>query len=193
MSLFTKKNLTKVEAWKARNGLKILRVSLGFVFLWFGVLKFFPGLSSAEMLAGRTIFKLTFGFISPELSMPLLAVWESIIGIGLITAYRLRIILLLLYFQMIGTFLPLIFFNSETWTNHLFVLTLLGQYIIKNIILISSAIVIGATSNGGALISDPSVAEKAQHLQLLNSSFRRRFDTDPSQNVQTNKLSNSSF
>ena len=43
MSLFTKENLIKVEAWKARNGLKILRISLGFIFIWFGVLKFFPG------------------------------------------------------------------------------------------------------------------------------------------------------
>ncbi len=164
MSLFTEENLIKVEAWKARNGLKILRISLGFIFIWFGVLKFFPGLSSAEMLAGRTISSLTFGLIPAELSMPLLAVWESVIGLGLITAYRLRLTLLLLYLQMIGTFLPLFFFSNETWTSHLFVPTLLGQYIIKNIVLISSAIVIGATSHGGALISDPSVAEKAQTL-----------------------------
>ncbi len=187
MLLFTKNNLIKVEAWKARNGLKILRISLGFIFLWFGLLKFFPGLSSAEMLAGRTIFKLTFGFISPEFSMPLLAVWESVIGVGLITAYRLRIILLLLYFQMIGTFLPLIFFNSETWTNNLFVPTLLGQYIIKNIVLISSALVIGATSGGGALISDSLAAEKAQYLQALNSRFRRRFHTDLPEHMPTRR------
>lgn len=135
------------------------------------------------MLAGRTISTLTFGLISAKFSMPLLAVWESIIGLGLITAFRFRITLLLLYLQMIGTFLPLIFFSNETWTGHLLVPTLLGQYIIKNIVLISSAIVIGATSHGGALISDPSVAEKAQHLELLNARFRRRFDVDPPQDV----------
>lgn len=183
MSLFTRENLNKIEAWKPRNGLSILRISLGLIFIWFGVLKFFPGLSSAETLAGRTIYKLTFGYISSEISMPLLALWESVIGLGLITTYRLRITLLLLYLQMVGTFLPIVFFNDETWTNNLFVPTLLGQYIIKNIVLISSAIVIGATCSGGALISDPLIAKKAQHQELLISRFRRRFKTNPDQKV----------
>ncbi|HXI01186.1 MAG TPA: DoxX family membrane protein [Sphingobacteriaceae bacterium] len=179
MYLFNRENLTRIEAWKARNGMTILRISLGLVFFWFGFLKFFPGLSSAEMLAGRTIHKLSLGFISPQFSMPLLAVWECLIGLGLITAYRLRITLLLLYMQMIGTFLPLVFFYSETWTDNIFVPTLLGQYIIKNIVLISAAIVIGATCGGGALISNPIVAKKAKHQEKLASRFQRRFHIDP--------------
>ena len=159
MLLFNQKNLAKIESWKARNGITLLRISLGLVFTWFGILKFFPGLSPAEMLAGRTISKLTFGYITPQYSMPLLAFWETLIGLGLITTYRLRITLWLLYLQMIGTFLPFFFFFSETWTSHLFVPSLLGQYIIKNIVLISSAIVIGATCDEGALNSDPIVAQ----------------------------------
>ncbi|HEV7350033.1 DoxX family protein [Telluribacter sp.] len=179
MLLFNKVNEAKLVAWRARNGLKILRISLGVLFLWFGLLKFFPGLSPAEMLAGRTIHVLTLGRVEPEISMPLLAIWEGLIGLGLIFNYQIRITLLLLYFQMIGTFLPIIFFNNETWTSNVLVPTLLGQYIIKNIILISAAIVIGATSSGGALIYDPIIAKRAQYLELLYERFRRRFKKEP--------------
>lgn len=72
-----------------------------------------------------------------------------------------------------------VFFYSETWTSNLFVPTLLGQYIIKNFVLISAAIVIAATCGGGVLISDPEVAKKAQHQEKLAYRFRRLFKTDP--------------
>lgn len=136
--------------WKARNGLNILRISLGCVFIWFGVLKFFPGISSAEVIAGKTIEKLTFGYLQPAFSLPALAIWECIIGLGLISKRWLGLTLLLLYFQMMGTFLPLFFFPEETFTSSIFIPTLLGQYIIKNIVLLSGGIVIGATIKGNA-------------------------------------------
>ncbi len=167
--------------WKARHGMLILRISLGVVFIWFGALKYFHGVSPAEMLAGRTIDKLTFGFIHPGISMPLLATWECLIGIGLIYGKFMRLTLFLLYMQMAGTFLPLVFFRSETWTTVLFVPTLLGQYIIKNCVLISAGIVIGATSNGGALISNPIAARKAQKLQLLYQRYHRRYHKEPTE------------
>lgn len=184
MLLFNKENEASLVAWKGRNGLHILRISLGLIFIWFGLLKFFPGLSPAETLAGRTIYITTFGFVKAEFSMPLLAIWECLIGIGLITTYRIRFTLLLLYCQMAGTFLPLVLFYQETWTSNIFVPTLLGQYIIKNIVLISSAIVIGATVGGGALISDPVVARKALDLQTLHYRFRRRFHREPKEGLQ---------
>ncbi len=52
----------------ARISLTLLRISLGIVFLWFGVLKFFPELSPAEELATRTIEVLTLGIVQPALS-----------------------------------------------------------------------------------------------------------------------------
>jgi hypothetical protein len=54
-----------------------------------------------------------------------------------------------------GTFLPLFFFPHETFTSSIFIPTLLGQYIIKNIVLMSGGIVIGATVKGGRLTSKP--------------------------------------
>ncbi|MFC4427523.1 DoxX family membrane protein [Deinococcus navajonensis] len=94
----------------ARHGIALLRLSLGIVFFWFGVQKFFPGLSSAEDLATRTISVLTFGRLPAGVSLPVLATWECAIGLGLLTGRLLRLTLLLLVVQMAGTFLPLVLF-----------------------------------------------------------------------------------
>ncbi|MFC4141786.1 DoxX family membrane protein [Pedobacter mendelii] len=163
----------RIIAWKARNGMNILRICLGIIFIWFGFLKFFPGASSAEEIAGRTILKLSLGWVKPEVSMPVLAVWECVIGLGLISKAWLRLTLILLYLQMAGTFLPLLFFPHETFNHSLFVPTLLGQYIIKNFVLISSGIVIGATLKGGKLVSSPLVAEKSIKREKRFGRIRR--------------------
>ena len=139
----------------ARIGVPVLRIALGIVFLWFGVLKFFPGVSPAETLAARTIEQLTGGLVQPALSLPLLATWESVIGIGLILNRAMRGILFLLAVQMAGTFTPLVLFPSETFTVWPIVPTLEGQYIIKNIVLIGAAMVVGATVRGGGLVAEP--------------------------------------
>jgi len=145
----------RITSTLARIGVPILRVALGVVFLWFGVLKFFPGVSPAETLAARTIEQLTFGAIRPNVSLPVLAAWESLIGVGLILNVWMRGILLLLAIQMLGTFTPLILFPTETFSVWPFLPTLEGQYIIKNIVLIGAAMVVGATVRGGRLVPEP--------------------------------------
>lgn len=134
-----------ITKWMSRNGIPLLRISLGIVFIWFGVLKFFPGVSPAQMLAAETIEVLTFGMVKPSVSVYLLAILETVIGIGLITRAYLRLTLLLLFGQMLGTVTPLFLFPSQTFTIFPIVPTLEGQYIIKNIILVSAGIVIGST------------------------------------------------
>ena len=74
-----------ITEWMARYGITLLRVSVGIVFLWFGVLKFFPNLSPAQDLATHTISVLTFGIVPPNISLPVLAAWEVVIGLGLIS------------------------------------------------------------------------------------------------------------
>jgi len=144
----------EVTEWLARNGIPILRVGLGVVFLWFGLLKFIPGGSPAEDLAGRTVAVLTLGLIQPSVSLVILAVWESIIGLGLISGVFLRATLLLLILQMLGTLTPLVFFPAETFTHIPYAPSLEGQYIIKNVVMIGAALVIGATARGGRIVSD---------------------------------------
>jgi len=148
----------RITGTLARVGVPVIRIALGIVFLWFGVLKFFPNLSPAEDLAARTIERLSFGAIQPAVSLPVLAAWESLIGIGLILNRWMRGVLFLLAVQMAGTFTPLVLFPDETFSVWPLVPTLEGQYIIKNIVLIGAAMVVGATVRGGGLVAEPPIA-----------------------------------
>ncbi len=144
-----------LTARMAKYGVWFLRVSLGIVFLWFGALKFFPGLSPAEGLAARTISQLTLGYLAPQTAVLILAVWESLIGFGLLSGLYLRAILFLLWAQMLGTIMPLFFFPKELFQVFPYVPTLEGQYIFKNIVLVSAGLVIGATVRGGRVVAEP--------------------------------------
>ena len=144
------KNLT---AHMARYGITLLRLSVGIIFLWFGFLKFFPGLSPAENLAARTIEVLSFGWVPPPIALTLLAAWECAVGLGLILGVYLRATLLLLWLQMAGTVTPLFIFPQEVFSQFPYAPTLEGQYIIKNLVLVSAGIVVGATVRGGRLKS----------------------------------------
>lgn len=125
-----------------RYGTTTLRISLGVVFLWFGFLKFFPNVSPAETLATRTIDVLTFGLIVPSVSIKILALWESLIGLGMLTNKFQRVTLLLLWSQMVGAWSPLVIFPSEMFIMFPFVLTLEGQYIVKNLVIIAGSFVL---------------------------------------------------
>lgn len=140
---------TLITQWLARYAITCLRLAMGIVFFWFGILKFIPHLSPAEDLAARTIALLTFGVIPPHLSLVLLASWECLIGLGLLTGYWLRATLVLLLLQMAGTITPLFFFPHETFLQLPYAPTLEGQYILKNMVLVTGALVIGATVRGG--------------------------------------------
>ena len=144
----------RITATLALAGIPVLRIGLGVVFLWFGVLKFFPDLSPAQDLATRTIEQLTFGVVGPVVSLPVLAAWESFIGLGLISGRFLRVTLFLLAVQMLGTLTPLVLFPAETFTRFPIAPTLEGQYIIKNVVLVGAAMVVGATVRGGRLVPE---------------------------------------
>lgn len=151
-----------VTRWLARYSIALLRISLGIIFFWFGVLKFFPGASPAEQLATRTIEVLTFGVVEEQLSLPILAAWEVLIGLGLILHRWMRATLSLLLVQMMGTVAPLFLFPEATWTRFPVAGTLEGQYIIKNLVLVTGALVVGATVRGGALVADRELVEQAR-------------------------------
>ncbi len=139
-----------ITHWMADYGLLILRIGLGVVFFWFGALKLVPGLSPAEELVRNTIY-----FVDPDLFLPVLAIWEMLIGLGLIFGKFMRLTLLLLFLQMPGTALPLLILPEVTWTAFPIGLTLEGQYIIKNLVLIGAGLVLGGTVRGGRLDPEP--------------------------------------
>ena len=139
MYMFLDEMDRRIAGWMERYGHLLLRYSLGIVFIWFGALK--PlGVSPAEELVKRTVY-----WFSPDLFVPILGCWEVAIGVGLLFRPLLRVALLLLFLQMPGTVLPLILLPDVCFTQFPFGLTLEGQYIIKNLILISAAIVVGGT------------------------------------------------
>lgn len=136
--------------WMARYGLIVLRLGMGVVFFWFGALKLYPGLSPAEELVRKTTY-----FVDPDWFLPVLAIWEMLIGVGLIVGKYLRLTLLLLFAQMVGTALPLVVLPQAVWTVFPFGLTLEGQYIVKNLVIIGAALVLGGTVRGGWLNAEP--------------------------------------
>ena len=136
--------------WMAAHALTIVRIGLGIIFFWFGALKIVPGLSPAEELVRNTT-----PFVNPAWFIPVLAIWEMVIGLGLITGKFMRFTLLLLFLQMPGTALPLLVLPNVVWTQFPYGLTLEGQYIIKNLVLVGSGLALGATVRGGRLTADP--------------------------------------
>lgn len=125
-----------------RRYLFLLRISIGIIYIWFGALKFFHGYSPAEDLAINTINKLSFGLIPQPVNIILLAAWECIVGLLLIAGKWVRIALIFLFIHMICTFTPLLFFPDVSFKYAPYGFTLVGQYIMKNIIIVCAALVI---------------------------------------------------
>ncbi|MBW4891334.1 hypothetical protein KXQ82_16520 [Mucilaginibacter sp. HMF5004] len=124
------------------NPFKILSISIGIIYLWFGVLKFFFGLSPAEQVASQTIHQLTFGLLPDRIAISALAVWECVLGTMLILRRYMKFTLILMFAHMCLTFTPFVFFPHQTFMHLPYDFTLLGQYIMKNIIIISSGAVL---------------------------------------------------
>ncbi|AJF61164.1 TPA: hypothetical protein HA239_05090 [Candidatus Woesearchaeota archaeon] len=127
-----------IIAWMDRWGVTLLRYSLAIVFIWFGILKPF-GLSSATDMVAKTVY-----WVDPAWFIPFLGWWEVVIGVCLLYKPMVRAGIFLMALQMAGTFLPMILLPDVVYVQFPFVLTLEGQYIVKNIVLISAAIVVGS-------------------------------------------------
>ena len=123
-----------------RIGLTFLRFAIGVVFIWFGALKTIGELSPAYDLVAATVYWLT-----PEIIVPLLGLWEVAIGLAFLFTPLTRIAILLLFLQLPGTFLPLVLLPEVCFTVIPWGLTLEGQYIVKNLVIIGAALVIGST------------------------------------------------
>lgn len=123
-----------------------LRVSIGIIYFWFGALKFFHGYSPAEDLAINTITKLTIGMIDAPINIFLLAIWECLIGLLLIFGIMVRPVLIFLFIHMICTFLPMVFFPNISFNGEPYRFTLVGQYIMKNIVIICAGYIIWQTT-----------------------------------------------
>jgi len=122
--------------------LTLLRISIGIIYLWFGALKFFHGYSPAEDLAINTINRLTLGFVPQPVNIILLAIWECSVGLCLIFGKWVRAALVLFFVHMACTFTPLLFFPDVSFKFAPYGFTLVGQYIMKNIVIVCAGVVL---------------------------------------------------
>ncbi len=121
-----------------RNSLTLLRFSLAIIFIWFRALKPF-GQSPAVELITKTVY-----WFDPKIFIPILGIWEMLIGICLLFPPLIRVGLALLALQMPRTFLPLVLLPEVCFISIPFDLTLEGQYIVKNLVLIGAGLVVGS-------------------------------------------------
>jgi putative oxidoreductase len=129
----------RILAWLGRAALPLLRVSLGLVFVWFGALKIGGETPVADLVAD-TVY-----WVDPSWFVPLLGVFEVVVGIGLLFGRLLRIVLALFALQMMGTFLVLVIQPEVAFQDgNPLLLTTEGEFVIKNLVLLSAGLVIGS-------------------------------------------------
>lgn len=118
------------------HALSILRMAMGLIYFWYGMLKV-VGMSPAEEL----VFNATH-WIGVHNFVVFLGVWEIAIGICLWIKRWMRLGIILLLIQFPGTFLPLFLNPEDCFTSIPFGLTLEGQYIFKNLVFLAATLIL---------------------------------------------------
>lgn len=125
--------ITNLHRW----AIPVLRVALGIVFFWFGALKVLGVSPVVELVES------TYSFLPASEFVIILGIWEMLIGIGLLSKRCLRTTLVLLWLQMFGTFISLALAPSMFFTGNVFVLTIEGEFVVKNLVLVAASLVVG--------------------------------------------------
>lgn len=146
---------TGAQRWLIAHSIAILRVSMGVIFLLFGALKFFPGVSPAQGLVEKTIDMLMLGLIPGGVALVAVATLECVIGLCLISGRAVRAAVYLLAVQLIGILSPLVLLTARLFDGPHGAPTLEGQYVLKDIILVAAALVLAATVGGARLTPKP--------------------------------------
>jgi uncharacterized membrane protein YphA (DoxX/SURF4 family) len=123
-----------------RVSVPVLRISLGLVFVWFGLLKVFQ-VSPVSELVARTVY-----WVDPDVVVPGLGVFEVTVGTLLLFGRALRLAVFLLVAQLVGTFLTFLVLPNVIFRDGIpFLLTVEGEFVVKNLVLISAGLVVGTT------------------------------------------------
>ena len=119
------------------------RISLFIIYFWFGILKIFD--VSAAIPLVHDLMEKTFliYLMTPAVFLVLFSCYEMLIGILFLIPKLTRFAVVLIFAHMIMTALPLFLLPETTWVGF-FTPTLEGQYIIKNLLIITVAMYIGA-------------------------------------------------
>ena len=138
----------RLDGWVIRcmqaHGIRVLRIALGIVFIWFGLLKVI-GRSPVVELVARTVY-----WVDPRWFVPFLGFWETVVGVGLLFAVALRATLFLFWLQLAGTFLVLVLHPGIAFQDHNpLLLTTEGEFVVKNLVLIAGGLAVGGTVGRG--------------------------------------------
>ena len=171
-----------VHGWLVRHSIGALRVSMGLVFLGFGVLKFFPGVSPAENLVEATIEVMSGGLVPARVGLVATAVLECLIGLSLLTGRYLRVTVYLLVGELLGILSPVVLLPGRLFSGPAHMPTLEGQYVLKDIILVAAAMVVTTTFRGARITLDeswsPACIEAASHRSTPDGTPGRLAEPD---------------
>lgn len=139
-----RERLTRFDDWMiavlGRWGIPVLRLSLGLVFVWFGALKV-AGVSPVSDLVSRTVY-----WVDPSWFVPALGAVEVLIGVALLAGRALRLVLFLFWGELLGTFLVLVVQPDVAFrSGNPLLLTVEGEFVVKNLVLLSAGLVVGST------------------------------------------------
>ena len=127
---------THVVLSEVFSGNRLIIFSIGVIYFVFGVLKFFPNFSPAEDIAKKTIDVLINNSVHSDISYLVLAMWETLIGLFFILNYKQRITTILAIIHLSFTFSVFFIFPELSFNKSSFSFNLLGQYVVKNIIIV---------------------------------------------------------
>lgn len=138
-----------IHRWLIRYSITALRISMGLVYLGFGILKYFPGVSPAQDLALTTTHLLSFGLVPAlvpdSVAMVLIATLECTVGLLLITGRWLLLTISLLAVHLVGILSPIVLLAGRMFDGPHHMPTLEGQYVLKDLIVLTAAMVIATT------------------------------------------------
>lgn len=131
-----------LHTWLARASIPLLRISMGIIVLIFGFLKFFPGASPAQHMVETVAHTLTFGLLPDRPTLLALASVECVIGLSLVTGWGLRVIIYPTAVWAVSILSPLVLMPGELFSGPGHAPTLEGQYVLKDVILLTATLVI---------------------------------------------------
>jgi putative oxidoreductase len=134
----------RIDQLLRRFSLPLLRASLGLVFIWFGALKVADVTPARELVAG------TIPWLDPDWLVPVLGWFEIAIGAVLMSGYLLGWVCAAMVAHLGGTFLTVVM-QPEVMFQHSnpLMLTMEGEFVAKNLVLITAALVIAAWARRG--------------------------------------------
>ncbi|GAA1966932.1 DoxX family protein [Catenulispora subtropica] len=150
--------LTPATHHLAGAALPALRMAIGLIYIWFGALKFVSGASPAAQLATSTMSSLTFDTVPASVSRPLLAVFETLIGLGFLSGRLRRLVLAAFLTQVLGALSSLVLAPNMVWHHAPLEPNLAGQYVLKDLVLLAAGLLVLTAPNSSAYrLREPAV------------------------------------